>query len=208
MDITMKRITKSLFVITALALLTVGATVAIFSSTATLNDNTFATGTLEIRINGSSSAPGFNVANAAPGTSTEKVFSLQNYGAPWFAGPSTLPAKELAVSTPQDGGDSGLYDALVADLYVNAGWGGCSNLGVTFVPGKGCRAYHGALAGLDGGASTDLLHYTQWGAHPDLVPGNSFTMTLDVELPTGADNSLMGKSTTFDLVVDGYNPHR
>jgi predicted ribosomally synthesized peptide with SipW-like signal peptide len=104
----MTRITKSLLVITAMALLTVGATVAIFSSTATLDDNTFATGTLDIRINGSSSAPGFNIANAAPGTSTTKVFSLQNYGAPWFAGPSTLPAKELAVSAPEDSGDSDL----------------------------------------------------------------------------------------------------
>ena len=202
------KIVKSLIVIVAIAALAAGATTAIFTSQATINDNPFATGTLEIRINGQPTIPGFSVTNAAPGTSTTKIFTLMNYGLPWFAGPSTLPAKELAVSTPQDSGDTDLYNALVANLYANAGWGGCSNPGVVFVPGKGCRVYSGPLTGLDGSASTDILHYTQWGAHPDLVPGNSFTMTLDVELPVSAPSSLMGMSTTFDLIVDAYNPHR
>lgn len=203
------KIVKSLIVIVAVAALAAGATTAIFTSQATINNNTFATGTLEIRIDGQHTIPGFNVTNAAPGTSTTKIFTLMNYGLPHFpSGPSTLPAKELAVSTPQDGGDADLYNALVANLYANAGWGGCSNPGVVFVPGKGCRVYSGPLTGLNGSASTDILHYTQWGAHPDLVPGNSFTMTLDVELPVSAPSSLMGKSTTFDLIVDAYNPHR
>ncbi|MCX6811293.1 MAG: hypothetical protein NT039_01170 [Candidatus Berkelbacteria bacterium] len=192
----------------AVAALAAGATTAIFTSQATLNDNTFATGILDIRINGSHSAPGLVFGNAAPGDSTTKVFTLANWNAANFGGTSTLPAKELAVSAPRDGGDVGLYDALVVDLYANAGWGGCSNPGVVFVAGKGCRVYHGGLSGLDGSTPTDILHYTQWGAHASLAPGNSFTMTMDVMLPVGADSSLMGQTAVFDLVVDAYNPHR
>ena len=56
-------------------------------------------------------------------------------------------------------------------------------------------------------SAEDILHATQWGTHPSLVPGNSFTMTFEVELPeTHSDQSaLMGKSTTFDLLVDAYS---
>jgi hypothetical protein len=52
------------------------------------------------------------------------------------------------------------------------------------------------------------LYATQWGSHPVLAPGNSLTMTLEVELPdSGSDQSnLMGKSITFDLAIDAYNP--
>jgi predicted ribosomally synthesized peptide with SipW-like signal peptide len=181
-----------------------GATWAIFSSQAKVENNTFATGTLEIRVNGQPATAGFNFTNAAPGSSVEKQFTLMNYGAPHFAGPSTLPAKELDTASAKTAGDDSLYNALQAKLYANAGWGGCSNAGVAFVAGKGCTVYSGPLSGLDG----DILHATQWGAHPDLIPGNSFTMTLVVELPVDAGNELMGKSTTFDLVIDAYNPHR
>jgi len=202
------KIVKSLLVIVAVAALAAGATTAIFNSRATLDDNTFSTGVLEIRINGKTTAPGFTYSNAAPGDSFTRTFTVMNYGAPWFAGPSTLPAKELAVKAQKVSGHSGLWGKLNVDLYANAGWGGCSNPGVVFVPGKGCRVYSGALALLDGGGATDILHATQWGPHPDLIPGNSLTMTMDVSLPAGAGNSVMGQSVVFDLYVDGYNPHR
>lgn len=200
----MRKILLSLGTILLVMGLVAGATWAIFSSTATVSPNTFSTGILEIRVNGSPTTAGFSLTNAAPGGSVEKVFTLMNYGAPWFAGPSTLPAKELDTGTAMTSGDSELYDALVAKLYANAGWGGCSNpVTNPYVAGKGCTVYNGPLNALDG----DILHATQWGAHPDLVPGNSFTMTLVVELPVSAGNELQGKSTTFDLVIDAYNPH-
>ena len=201
------KILKSLVVIVAVAALAAGATTAIFSSQTKLDDNTFATGTLEIRIDSLTAAPGFNFTNAVPGDMTTKNFTLMNYGLPWFAGPSTLPAKELAVSAPQDGGDTALYDALIVTLYDNAGWGGCNTPG-DWVAGKGCRVYTGSLSGLDGSGSTDILHHTNWGAHPSLAAGSSLSMKMEVELPISADSSLMGMSTTFDLVIDGYNPHR
>lgn len=201
----MKKALFSLGTILGVVGLVAGATWAIFTSTATVDDNTFATGTLEIRVNGQPSIAGFSFSNAAPGSTVEKVFTLMNYGLPWFpAGPSTLPAKELDTGTQMESGDSDLYNALEASLYANAGWGGCSNPVVVFVPGKGCTVYDGLLKDLDG----DILHATQWGLHPDLIPGNSFTMTFVVELPVSAGDSLQGKSTTFDLIIDAYNPHR
>ena len=200
----MRKILLSLGTILLVMGLVAGATWAVFSSTATVSPNTFSTGILEIRVNGSPTTAGFNFTSAAPGGTAEKVFTLMNYGAPWFAGPSTLAAKELDTGTVMTSGHSALYNALTAKLYANAGWGGCSNGGVVFVPGKGCTVYNGPLNALDG----DILHATQWGAHPDLIPGNSFTMTLVVELPVSAGNDLQGKSTTFDLVIDAYNPHR
>lgn len=192
----------SLVMIVAAAAIVTGATRSIFTSRAILGSNTFATGVLEIRINGLSTAAGFTFTNAAPGDSVTKLFTLMNYGAPWFPGPSTLNAEGLFASASQTGGDTPLYNALLADLYANAGWGGCSNP-VPFVPGKGCQVYSGALNGM---SLADILLATQWGAHPSLAPGNSLSMTLDVTLPTTADDTLQGKSTVFDLIVDAQNP--
>ena len=181
-----------------------GATWAYFHDQAVLGDNTYATGTLEIRLNGQESLPGFSFTNAAPGDVASKVFTLSNYGAPHFAGPSTLDAKGLTATAANASGDTDLYNELVARLYTNVGWGGCSNPGVTFVSGKGCEVYNGLLKDM---SAEDILHATQWGTHPSLVPGNAFTMTFEVELPeTHTDQgALMGKSTTFDLLVDAYS---
>jgi len=198
----MKKILMSLVMIVAAASIVTGATKSIFTSQAVLGSNTFATGVLEIRINGLATAPGFTFGNAAPGDSVTTTFTLMNYGAPWFPGPSTLNAEGLFSSASQTGGDAGLYAALTTDLYANAGWGGCSNP-VPFVPGKGCQVYSGPLSGL---VNADVLLATQWGAHPSLTPGTSLTMTLDVTLPTTADDTLQGKSTVFDLIVNAQNP--
>ena len=166
-----------------------GATWAIFSSQATQNDNTFATGTLEIRLNGQQSLGGFTFANTAPGDCKEGQFGVNNYGAPWFAGSSTLPAKELVVGSTQDGGDTDLYDALTIKVEANRGW-------ATRMP-----VYEGALSGL---SEANLLS-PRWA---DLAAGNSEDVFYKVCLPIEAGNSLMGKSTTFDFLVDAYNPVR
>jgi len=201
----MLRIAKSLITILAVAAVAVGATGAYFTDRATIVGNTFSTGVLEIRVNGQPTRAGFNYTNAVPGVPVTYTFGINNFGPPWFAGPSTLPAKDLLATVANQTGDVDLYNALTAKLYANAGWSGCSNPGVTFVPGKGCTVYNGLLSGM---SQADVLRATQWGAHPDLIPGNSLSMWLEVELPnTGGDQSaLMGKSTTFDLNIDAYNP--
>jgi len=180
------------------------ATWAYFKDTAVLGSNTYATGVLEIRLNGAETLPGFSVTNAYPSLVGSKVFTLSNYDFAHFGGPSTLDAKGLTATAVKTGGDDALYDALQARLYANAGWGGCSNAGVTFVSGKGCTVYDGLLKDMN---AEDILNATYWGAHPPLVPGNSFTMTFEVELPeTHTDQgALMGKSATFDLDIDAYS---
>lgn len=202
----MLRIAKSLITILAVAAIAIGATGAYFTDRAVIVGNTFSTGVLEIRVNGQPTRAGFNYPNAVPGASVTYTFGINNFGPPWFpSGPSTLPAKDLLATVANQTGDVDLYNALTAKLYANAGWSGCSNPGVAFVPGKGCTVYNGLLSGIN---QADILRATQWGAHPDLIPGNSFSMWLEVELPdTGGDQSaLMGKSTMFDLNIDAYNP--
>lgn len=201
------KILKSLVIVIAMAAMVAGATSSIFNSTASVNGNTFATGILEIRVNGQPSIGGFNYTNAAPGGVATKSFTLQNYGPPWFGGPSTLDAKEILPAAARTSGDAELYGVLDARLYANAGWGGCSNPGVVFVPGKGCTVYNGLLSGLTGTSAQDILHATQWGPHASLAAGNSLSMLLEVELPVSAGNEFQGKSTTFDLSMTAYNPH-
>lgn len=176
------KIAKSLVIISAVAALTVGATSAVFTSSASVTGNTFATGTLEIRINGQASIPGFNVANAIPGSSQSGQFGVNNYGAPWFAGPSTLAAKTLKVAAVQTGGSAYLYNGLQIVVEANRGW-------ATWMP-----VYSGPLSGLTAG---DLLD----GRWADLAAGNSEDVRYTVSLPIGADNSYQGLSTTFDFVV-------
>ena len=203
------KILKSLVVIGAVAALTVGATGAVFTSQATVAGNTFSTGILEIRVNGGHSTAGFSYPNAAPGGIATKTFTLMNYDQPRFAGPSTLAAKEIIPAAVMTSGDAILYNALQVRLYANAGWSGCSNPGTNpFVPGKGCTVYNGPLSGLTGTAAQDILHATYWGSQAELAAGNSLTMLMEVELPVSADDTLQGKTTTFDLGMTAYNPHR
>lgn len=177
------KIFKSLVIVVAMAAMIAGATSSVFTSQATVAGNTFATGALEIRINGQASIPGFNVVNAAPGDSESGQFGVNNYGAPWFAGPSTLPAKTLTVSAVQNGGSAYLYNKLVVVVEANRGW-------PTWMP-----VYSGPLSGL---TNADLLA-PRW---TELIAGSSEDVRYTVTLPLDADDSYQGLSTTFDFVVD------
>lgn len=179
----MKRIALSLMTIAMVAITAVGATGAVFTDQASQVGNTFSTGTLEIRINGQVSKPGFVFNNAAPGDSKSGQFGVNNYGAPWFAGPSTLAAKKLTISANQTGGSTYLYDKLHVTVMANRGW-------PTWMP-----VYDGPLSGL---VDADLLD----GRWSELAAGNSEDVSYVVTLPVDADNSYQGLSTTFDFVVD------
>ena len=167
--------------------ITIGATSAVFTSQATVENNTFATGVLEIRVNGQPSISGFNFTNAAPGDCKIFQHNVNNYGAPWFAGPSTLDAKSLTASAvQQDGGSTYLFDKLVVTVEANRGW-------QTWMP-----VYSGNLSAL---TSADLLS-PRW---TSLIPGSSEDVKYTVCLPDDADNTYQGLSTTFDFVVDATN---
>jgi predicted ribosomally synthesized peptide with SipW-like signal peptide len=203
------KILKSLIIIVAVAALASGATSAYFTSRAEWDNNTITAGTLEIRINGENTAAGFVIPNLVPDKGYDKYFQVMNYGLPGFAGPSTLPAKELAVTALKTDGSQELYDALWVQLYVNKpGWtsANCVNPLDWDPLGKGCSVYQGRLSGLDGSMSTDILDAT---VLTEFAVGETFNMDLDVLLaPADADPSLMGQTLMFDLYVDGYNPHR
>jgi len=177
------KILKSLVIVLAMVALVAGATSSVFTSQATVNDNTFATGTLEIRINGQASIPGFTVANAIPGTCKTGQFDLQNYGPPWFGGPSTLSAKVLTMSAVMDSGDADLYNALTIHMTKSAG------------PAE--DIWNGDLSAL---VAKDAL--MSWYHPGGLIAGSSETINYEVCLPIDAGNSLQGMSTTFDFVAD------
>jgi predicted ribosomally synthesized peptide with SipW-like signal peptide len=180
----MLKIAKSLVVICAVASLAVGATAAVFTSSAQVTGNTFATGVLEIRINGQASIPGFNVTNAKPGDTKSGQFGVNNYGPPHFlAGPSTLAAKTLKIKAVQTGGSAYLYGKLDIVVEANRGW-------ATWMP-----VYSGPISGL---AAGDLLD----GRWTELIAGSSEDVRYVVTLPLDADDTYQGLSTTFDFVVD------
>lgn len=183
----MKKILLSVMTIAMVGAIAVGATNAVFTSQATVDNNTFANGVLEIRINGQPSIAGFNYTNAAPGNCKSGQFGVNNYGAPWFAGPSTLAAKSLKISAVNDGGSMHLYDKLNVTIEANRGW-------PTWMP-----VYNGSLNGL---TNADLLA-PRW---TELIPGSSEDVKYNVCLPVDADNTYQGLSTTFDFLVDATNP--
>lgn len=178
------KILKSLVIIGVVAALTISATGAIFTSQAKVTGNTFATGTLEIRINGQASIPGFNVTNAAPGDTYNGNFNIQNWNAAQFGGNSTLPAKSLklsAVRTSVPTVPADLWDVLKVKVDSTVGW-------------NNVTVYDGKLKNL---MNKEIL-----------LPGNEFPagwtmpMSYTVTLPSSAGNEYQGLSATFDFVVD------
>src|SRR4030042_4028906 len=178
----MKNIIKSLVIVVAVAAVASVATWAYFSSSASVTNNTFATGTLEIRVNGAPTIAGFNVDKVAPGQGKSGQFDVNNYGSPWFAGPSNISAKKLLLSANNFGGDAALCDALTAEIKRCSG--SCETAYAT-----------GALKSL-----TNANILVSW--FPELIPGNSVRVQYDICLPDsgGDQNSLQGKVCTFDFV--------
>jgi len=189
----MRKILLSLLTIGAVGALATTATRAVFSSTATVTNNTFATGTLEIRVNGQPTIAGFSVTAMAPGDCTTGQFGLNNYGSPYFAGPSNLTAEELVmkVSDAYSGTDVGLFNALTLKVESNRGWSDWET------------DYNGALSGLV--ASESNLFGTRW---TELAPGDTQDVRYTVCLPDTAGDEAQGKSTSFDFIFTGYTPDR
>jgi predicted ribosomally synthesized peptide with SipW-like signal peptide len=185
----MKRIILSSLFIFALLAGLAGATYAVFSDSAVMGANTFATGVLEIRVNGQPTVAGFSMTNAAPGACQQGQFTVNNYGAPFFAGPSTLAARELVLRVDGVIGDEDLFDELSLKVEANRGWP------------EWMGVYDDPLSALVEG---DLLG-TRWS---ELAPGHSHDVRYEVCLSASAGNELQGKTTSFDFIIDAYNPVR
>jgi len=183
----MKKIITSLMAVVLAGSVLAGATYAYFSSQATVENNTFATGTLEIRVNGQPTIAGADFTAVAPGE--EKVFqhNINNYGQPWFQGDSNLTARKLLlnVANANDFG-SGLWQEVRVRVEVNRGW-------TTWE-----QVYQGRLRDL---TSLDLLS-PRW---TELAPGTSQDIRYTLWLPeTGLNqNNFMGKTLTWDFAIEG-----
>lgn len=184
----MKKIAMSLTTIAFVAMMAVGATGAYFTSTAYVNNNTFSTGTLELRVNGQPAVSGAVFTAVAPGElKTSGVYGINNYGQPWFAGPSNLTAKKLKlnVTNPNDFG-SGLWQDVYVKVEVNRGWPTWE------------QVYSGKLKDL----SNVNLFGTRW---TELIPGSTEDFRYTVWLPDNHtnQNALMGKTLTWDWSIEG-----
>jgi len=184
----MFNIFKSLFAIIAVATVAAGSTSAYFSDSASITGNTFSTGTLEVRVDGQPSIVGATYSVMAPDqVATSPQYEINNYGQPYFSGPSNLTAKKLIlnIANRNDGG-SGLLNQLKVKVEVNRGWPTWQ------------VAYDGRLTSL---YNVDLLA-PNW---TELTPGSSESFRYQVYLPNNNSNqsSLMGKTATWDFVVEG-----
>jgi predicted ribosomally synthesized peptide with SipW-like signal peptide len=183
----MKRILLGIVTIALVSSMSIGATRAYFADTANVENNTFATGTLEIRVNGQPTIAGANFTDAAPGEMKVFQHNINNYGAPWFVGPSNLTAKSLLLNivNPNDLG-SGLWNQVIIKVEVNRGWPAWQ------------VAYWGNINAL---SNVDLLH-PNWS---ELTPGSSEDIRYTLYLPeSGSDqSSMMGKTLTWDFVIEG-----
>lgn len=183
------KIFKSLITIMAVATLAVGATSAYFSDSATIADNTFTAGTLEIRVNGQETKMGATFSPVVPGeTYNSPEYHINNYGSPHFAGPSNLTAKYLTIrnSAPVSTPDNDLWDNVMIKVETNRGWATWQ------------LVYEGKLKDMP---TSDLLS-PRWS---ELAPGNSQMLKYQAWLPdTGTDQSkYMGDSLVWDFIIEG-----
>ncbi|MGI5841638.1 MAG: TasA family protein [Patescibacteria group bacterium] len=183
----MKRILLSLAMIAVVGSTAVGATRAYFSSTATITENTFATGTLEVRVNGQPTLAGAQFSAVEPGQMMIFQHNVNNYGPEHFAGLSNLSANKLLLNvTGANDFGSGLWQEVRVRVEVNRGWETWH------------QVYQGKLKDL---SNVDLLS-PRW---TELAPGNSQDIKYTVWLPeTNADQTnFMGKSLTWNFEIEG-----
>lgn len=183
----MQKIVKSVITIAAVATIAAGATGAYFSDTATIAANSFATGKLEIRVNGQQTISGQHFYNMYPSdVDTAIPYVLSDS---IMAG-STLAAKTLILNTANanDSG-SGLWGATKIQVEVRD----------NIFMGPWTAAYNGDISAL---SNVDLIHVL---GLSQLNPGEGIALRYKIWVPeTGVNqNSLMDKSMTWDFTIEG-----
>lgn len=184
----MYKIITSLAIIALAGSTAAGATMAYFSDTTAITGNTFSTGTLELRVNGQPTVLGASFQGKAPGDmGVSPVYGIQNYGAPWFGGPSNLTAKTLTMKVVNENDhSSGLWQQLKVKVEVGRMSGVMQY-----------TLYDGLLKDM---GELDLFS----GHWPTLVPGSSQDMRYTVYLPSEGDQSMfMGDVMDWDFLIEG-----
>ena len=169
-----------------LAAMTIGATGARFTDSATSTANTFTTGTLDLKLadnNESASnavTSSITVGGLRPGdTATDKPIVVSNSG--------TLAMKYTMATT--------IAAASAVNLETTA-----SNLTVTILLGSGGSC--GSVAAIVGQAATALSASIISTART-LAAGASETLCFRVAMPTGAANNVQGASATATFTFSG-----
>jgi spore coat-associated protein N len=188
----MKNITKSLLMITAVAALAIGGTVAYFSDTETSTGNTFTTGTVDINVNGSSwsqQSP-YAIKDMKPGYTDYINFKINNTG----TNPANVWKKLSSMVTTKiiSGTAVDLKDQIVYDLSVKV-YGPSTDPNPIWFQTIYTAADLKTLADVYG--STDghgvLLGMIPAGGHMDVVQS--------YHMKEAAGNEYQGETMTFNM---------
>jgi len=152
------------------------ATMAWFTSQTTNTGNTFASGTIEIQATRPSATWTGVYDNMAPGQKVNTNITVKNIG--------TLTMKYRMYGSLDTGSDAGLAGKLI----------------LTIKDAGGSQLYSGPLAGFD------LSHAFTRTGDKALAPTAEEVLSLEVELPTSADNTVRGKSVSVTFTFDATQP--
>lgn len=166
-----------------------GVTLGSWNDTATVEGQTFTSGTLDVTVNGSQDlvSPGwsaFTLADLAPGESKAAVLTVRNAGSTPF----------LLSGTGTAAGDAGLAAAMTTRVVL----GGTAGTDTTYPRQETCsggtQTYSGALPT----TSTSVLGTGPAGT---VAPAGSVTLCVEATLAASAGNALQGKAWTPTLVL-------
>lgn len=183
----MKKILLSVMTIALVAIVAISATKAYFTSNDTINNMTFATGTLTITDTSETWMQHVSFNNLKPGDTVKKWVTINNSGSLDVA---SLNVKAVNVNDP-----NGLLGKITVVGYnqVNGFDQGVFNPG--WIPG-GNPVNSYLTNGFDLLGHADYRDATT--AHV-LAPGNTATIQLVFTVPTTLDNTWQGKTASFDL---------
>lgn len=206
----MKKILLSLIVIAAVSAAVVKGTQALFSDTETSDDNTFAAGTLDLKVDGQDDPTivSVSLANMKPGDTQTYNWTLSNSGSldgqPYieiinvvdYDNNCTEPETNVPDITC---GDPGAGEGELSDnLYVTINAAGSG--GYEYPNGPGC---------INGGRTCPLSYWQSYGlvgnGSPttwEQIPASSSIapMQLIIEIPSSIDNIIQSDSLEFDIV--------
>lgn len=155
---------------------------ALFTSTATVDSNTFTTGTVILNTNPTSTLVTFS--NMAPGDQVTAPITVTNNG--------TLQLRYAVTSIATNADNKNLRSQLV--LTVKSGVTDCSNNGFG---GSGTQLYSGVL-GSDSPGTNIIGNPAQGEQSGDrtLNPNSSETLCFNVTLPLSTNNNYQNATTT------------
>ena len=200
----MNKIILSLVTIFAVAAIATGATVAYFSDTETSNSNTFAAGTLDLKVDDQDDDNIVSVTlnNLKPGDTAQYQWSWKNAGTidgePWLEIINVTDEENDLLEPEEADGDSEDEGELSQYLLMKLN-----------APGDTGYAYPNQPECLDSGSKCPLSlwdDYSQIGQSPwevwqSIAAGaTNAPMVLEFELPADADNAVQSDTVSFDIV--------